>query len=82
MTTAESVRPQHRRHDSIAAQLAHPFDHSPEILLALAALLIVVAGPVMKAFAPDGVLMSAASVLVLGVGVVLAVGAAVRMVRS
>jgi hypothetical protein len=60
----------------------HPLDHSPEVLLALAALLVVIAGPVAQAFAPQSAAVSVASGLLLLVGVTLAVSAAVRLLRD
>ncbi|MFX0537091.1 hypothetical protein ACQBAT_06880 [Ornithinimicrobium sp. Y1847] len=72
----------HRSSRSIVDHAAHPLDHSPEVLLALAAVLIVVAGPVAHALLTPGPLMAAASALLLVVGVALAVAAATRMLRD
>ena len=82
MTTVEDSTGHHRRHRSIAADVRHPFDHSPEVLLAVAAVLIVLAGPVLTALALQGPVVSAASVVLLGVGLALAVAAATRLLRD
>lgn len=82
MTTVQDRTGQHRVHPKAIDHVVHVTEHSPEVLLALAAVLIVVAGPVLHAFAPAGVLTSATAVLLLGVGLVLAVSAAARVLRS
>ena len=81
-TVHSTIVPRHRPPRSVPARVVHPLESSPELLLALAALLIVLAGPVLRAFAPDHVVTSAASVLVLGVGLLLAVSAAARLLRD
>jgi hypothetical protein len=60
----------------------HPLDHSPEVLLALAALLVVIAGPVARAVAPQSAAVTVAAGLLLLVGVALAVAAALRLLRD
>lgn len=85
MTAVQHRIGQHRSHgggNESVAHVAHLGEHSPEVLLALAALLIVVAGPVLSAFAPASVLTSAAALLLLVAGLVLAVSAAARLLRS
>lgn len=77
-----SVRGEHRVHGTVTDHLIKPLDHSPEVLLALAAVLIVVAGPVLRTFGPTGAVTSGVSVLLLGAGVVLAVAAASRLLRN
>lgn len=71
-----------RRHGAVAARLVRPLDHSPEVLLALAAVLIVVAGPVRHAFDATGALLSGLATILLLAGIVLAVAAAWRLLRE
>lgn len=66
----------------LADHARHPLEHSPEVLLALAALLVVLAGPVARAFAPESAAVSMGAAVLLLAGVTLAVVAAVRLVRD
>lgn len=72
----------HRGHESFASHLAHPLDHAPELLLALAAVIVVVAGPLAHAVAPASAMVAAASAALLAGGIALAVLAAVRLLRT
>ncbi|GGK70271.1 hypothetical protein [Ornithinimicrobium pekingense] len=69
-----------RRLERTAA--ASPVDHAPEVLLALAAVLVVLAGPVARSFAPHTGWVAAASALLLAAGVVLAVVATRHLLRG
>lgn len=85
MTTLTSRDPRvhpHREHRPPASQVAHPFEHSPEVLLALSVVLVVLAGPVAHALAPGSAVVALVSVVVLAVGIVLAVAGAGRLLRS
>ena len=55
--------------------------HAPEVLLALSAVLVVLAGPVARAVGPDSGLTAAASALLLVTGLVLAVVATRQLLR-
>lgn len=57
-------------------------EHAPEVLFALSALLVVLAGPVTSAFAPRTGLVSALAATALIAGIVLAVVAGLRVLRS
>jgi|GEM_PF-7107507 len=70
-----------QRGDTVARAL-DPTRHAPEIQLALAALLVVLAGPVARAFAPTSVAVAGASVVLLAVGILLAVLAAISLLRT
>lgn len=80
-----STRGQHPHHlagqRSAVAHLTHPLDHSPEVVLALAAVLVVLAGPVVHATVPAHPLVELASAAVLLLGIALAVSAAIRLLR-
>ncbi|HBO54624.1 MAG TPA: hypothetical protein DD664_05940 [Janibacter terrae] len=85
ITMFRTVAPAHPHRSparSVQQHVAHPLEHAPEILLALAAVLIVLAGPVTRALAPGNVAVSALAVVLLVAGVVLAVAAAVQLVRG
>lgn len=77
----EHDRPRHAHRHAIAHQFTHPFDHAPGALLALAALLVVVAGPVAQALAPGDPVVGGVSVVLLAAGVLLAVVAGIRLLR-
>lgn len=72
----------HREHRTLASQVAHPLDHSPEVLLALSLVLVVVAGPVLQAVGTGSAALSVLSVVLLLAGVVLAIAAARLLLRS
>lgn len=57
-------------------------DHAPEVLLALSAVLVVLAGPVTRAFAPQSALVATGSALLLAAGLVLAVVATRHLLRA
>ncbi len=69
-------RPEHVRPAAGAA------DHAPEVLLALSAVLVVLAGPVARAFAPESALVASGSALLLAAGLVLAVVATRHLLRA
>ena len=72
----------HRARATARDHLTHPLDHSPEVLLALAAVLVVLAGPVARAVSPDNPLVMAASAVLLLAGLVLAAVSATRLLRG
>lgn len=77
--------PQHLRGgngSAVADALITPARHAPEVQLALAALLVVLAGPVARALAPTSTVMAGVSVVLLGVGLVLALLAAVSLLKG
>jgi hypothetical protein len=76
------VHPHRTPSRPVAEHARHPLDHSPGVLLALAAVIVVVAGPLTQALAPRTPLVGGAAALTLLVGVVLAVTAAVRLLRE
>ncbi|WP_122260730.1 hypothetical protein [Ornithinimicrobium cerasi] len=80
MTT--HVHPHRAPARPITDHARHPLDHSPEVLLALAAVLVVVAGPLAQVLAPDNPAVAATAALLLLVGMVLAATAAVRLLRD
>jgi protein-S-isoprenylcysteine O-methyltransferase Ste14 len=86
MTTLTSRRDPrahpHRARRPLVSQVAHPFEHSPEVLLALSLVLVILAGPVAHALAPGSAAVALGSVLVLAAGIVLAVAGASRLLRS
>lgn len=57
-------------------------DHAPEVLLSLAALLVVLAGPVARTVAPDSAWVAAGSALLLVTGVILAAVATWQLLRT
>jgi hypothetical protein len=67
------------RRRSAAEEVA---DHAPEVLLALAAVLVVLAGPVARAFAPDNAWVAAGSSILLGLGILLAIMATRQLLRG
>lgn len=74
MTTA------HSHH--IPAALRDRADHAPEVLLGAAALLVVLAGPVARGLGPEGAWVGLVAAALLGVGIVLALVAARRVLRD
>jgi hypothetical protein len=74
-------RPFDRDHRQEPHRPAEATDHAPEVLLALSAVLVVLAGPVARAFAPDNGWVAAGSALLLAVGLVLAVVATRHLLR-
>lgn len=77
-----SVHPHRAGPRPLTEHARHPLDHAPEVLLALAAVLVVLGGPVARALAPHSPAVTAGSALVLLVGIVLAVVAAARLLRD
>lgn len=84
LSTRPGTQGAHRTRELAGARdhLAHPLDHSPEVLIALAAVLVVLAGPVMHALAPHNELLTGLSALPLLVGLVLAAVAGARLLRG
>ena len=64
---------------STAARTA---EHAPEVLLALAAVLVVLAGPVARAVAPESTWVAAGSSILLATGILLAIMATRHLLRS
>ncbi|WP_022923730.1 hypothetical protein [Serinicoccus marinus] len=64
------------------AAVLDPTRHAPEVQLALAALLVVVAGPVASALAPTSAVVAGASVVLLLVGIGLALLATISLLRN
>lgn len=81
-TLASRTAHPHRSHSTTLDHVTHPLDHSPEVLLALSALLVVLAGPVARAVSPDNVVVLGASAVLLLTGLVLATVAAARLLRA
>lgn len=83
-TTAQPTSTSHRNRNgsAVADALVEPVRHAPEVQLALSALLVVLAGPVAQAVAPTSAVVAGASAILLVVGLVLAVLAAVGLLRS
>lgn len=79
--TITSTARRARSGETVAGAL-DPTRHAPEVQLALAALLVVLAGPVARAFAPASAAVAGASVVLLAVGIVLAVLAAISLLRA
>ncbi|ANS77997.1 hypothetical protein SGUI_0601 [Serinicoccus hydrothermalis] len=78
-----TITPRARRARTARGAVAalDPTRYAPEVQLALAALLVVVAGPVAGALAPTSAVVAGASVVLLLVGVTLAVLATVSLLR-
>ena len=70
---------QRRRLDRSAASAGA--DHAPQVLLAVSAVLVVLAGPVARAVAPHNGWVGALSVLLLVAGILLAVAAVRHLLR-
>ncbi len=70
-----------RRGTRTAPTSAARVDHAPEVLLALSAVLVVLAGPVARTFAPDSTWVAVASTLLLAAGIALAALAARDLLR-
>lgn len=83
-TSAPPIRRTHRHRNgsAVADALVEPVRHAPEVQLALASLLVVLAGPVARAVAPASAVVTGVSAILLVVGVVLAIVAAVGLVRA
>lgn len=85
---AHTSSTKHRGHgggsngSAVADALIAPTRHAPEVQLALAAVLVVLAGPVARALAPTSTVMVGISVVLLVVGLVLALLAAVSLLRG
>lgn len=71
-------REAHRRRRPTSAEVA---DHAPEVLLGLAAVLVLLAGPVARTFAPESTWVAAGSAVLLVAGVVLALVAIRHVLR-
>lgn len=76
------VRHSHRNGSAVADALVEPVRHAPEVQLALSAVLVIVAGPVAHAVAPESAVVAGASAILLVVGLALAVLAAFGLLRS
>lgn len=83
-TTAHPTHDPHVRPNgsAVADALVEPTRHAPEVQLALSAVLVVLAGPVAQAVAPESAVVAGASAVLLVVGLVLAVLAAFSLLRS
>jgi membrane protein YdbS with pleckstrin-like domain len=83
--TAHAHRAPFRPFDRHSPHDPHPTarvaDRAPEVLLALSAVLVVLAGPVARSFAPDNGWVAVGSALLLAVGLVLAVVATRHLLR-
>jgi hypothetical protein len=66
----------------VTTATAERVDHTPEVLLALSAVLVVLAGPVARTLAPDSGWFAAGSTVLLAAGVLLAVVATRRLLRT
>lgn len=74
--------PEGRRHHRLdQPRTAEPVDHAPEVLLALSAVLVVLAGPVARTLAPDSGWVAAGSAVLLAAGILLAVVATRHLLR-